>query len=216
MAKRSGRKVIITCAVTGSIHTPTMSPHLPVTSEQILESAVGAAEAGAAILHLHARDSSDGRPSPSPEAFLEFLPALRDRTDDIPLLIEHFVRHFAKRHDHAVRNVSLAARRRLLSFSWPGNVRQLRNAIESMVVVDADGVLDLDDLPEELADSAQTAPPPAAGNSLGALVGRSMDEVERLFISETLRFTGGNREEAAKLLQIGERTLYRKIKEFGL
>ncbi len=83
MAKRSGRKVIITCAVTGSIHTPTMSPHLPVTSEQILESAVGAAEAGAAILHLHARNSSDGRPSPSPEAFLEFLPALRDRTDAV-------------------------------------------------------------------------------------------------------------------------------------
>ena len=62
-------KVIITCAVTGSIHTPSMSPHLPVTAEQIADAAVGAAEAGAAIVHLHARNPQDGRPDQTPEAF---------------------------------------------------------------------------------------------------------------------------------------------------
>ena len=67
-------KVIISCAVTGSIHTPSMSPHLPVTAEEIAESALGAAEAGAAIVHLHARNPVDGRPDQSPEAFEPFLP----------------------------------------------------------------------------------------------------------------------------------------------
>ena len=63
----SKRKVIITCAVTGSIHTPSMSPHLPVTAEEIADAAIGAAEAGAAIVHLHARDPVDGRPDQSPK-----------------------------------------------------------------------------------------------------------------------------------------------------
>ena len=63
------RKVIITCAVTGAIHTPSMSPHLPVTPEEIADAAVGAAEAGAAIVHLHARDPETGRPDQTPEAF---------------------------------------------------------------------------------------------------------------------------------------------------
>ena len=69
----AGRKVIITCAVTGSIHTPSMSPHLPITPEEIADAAVGAAEAGAAIVHLHARDPRDGRPDQSPAAFAPFL-----------------------------------------------------------------------------------------------------------------------------------------------
>ena len=73
------RKVIVTCAVTGAIHTPSMSPHLPVTPEQIADAAVGAAEAGASIVHLHARDPVTGRPDQSPEAFERFLPAIRER-----------------------------------------------------------------------------------------------------------------------------------------
>jgi len=71
------RKVIISCAVTGSIHTPTMSPHLPVTPKEIAESAVGAAEAGAAIVHLHARNPEDGRSDQSPEAFEPFLKVIK-------------------------------------------------------------------------------------------------------------------------------------------
>ena len=74
-------KVIVTCAVTGSIHTPSMSPYLPVTAAQIEEAAVGAAEAGAAIVHLHARDPNTGQPSQDPRLFMEFLPNIKARSD---------------------------------------------------------------------------------------------------------------------------------------
>ena len=75
------RKVIITCAVTGSIHTPSMSPHLPVTPQEIADAAVGAAEAGAAIVHLHARNPEDGRPDQSPEAFAPILQSIKQRSN---------------------------------------------------------------------------------------------------------------------------------------
>jgi uncharacterized protein (DUF849 family) len=77
------RKVIITCAVTGSVHTPTMSPHLPVTPDQIAAEAVAAAEAGASILHLHARDPGDGRPTADPDVFMQFLPRIKQATDAV-------------------------------------------------------------------------------------------------------------------------------------
>jgi two-component system response regulator HydG len=143
------------------------------------------------------------------------LPTLQERSVDIPILLDHFIKLFIKKHGKQIRGVSPAARRKLLTFSWPGNVRQLRNVVESMVVVDYDGLLDLDDLPEELAEP--TGPSPELQTtSLAGLVGRSLEEVERLFFAETLRACGSNREEAARLLGIGERTLYRKIKEYGL
>jgi two-component system response regulator HydG len=145
------------------------------------------------------------------------LPRLVERSQDIPLLIEHFMRQFAKRHQKTVKSMSTAARRRLLTHDWPGNVRELRNTIESMVVVDFDGVLDVDDLPEELVDRAAndgTVVTAAGGDD--HLVGKPLAEIERHFIAETLKLCGGNREEAAELLGIGERTLYRKIKEYEL
>jgi uncharacterized protein (DUF849 family) len=76
-------KVIITCAVTGSIHTPTMSPHLPITPQQIADESIAAAKAGAAIIHLHARDPKNGRPTPDPKVFMEFLPAIKDACDAV-------------------------------------------------------------------------------------------------------------------------------------
>ena len=76
----SARKVIISCAVTGAIHTPSMSPHLPITPDQILTDALGAADAGAAILHLHARDPKTGKPDQTPEAFARFLPRIKQQT----------------------------------------------------------------------------------------------------------------------------------------
>src|SRR3546814_17924019 len=75
-------KVIITCAVTGSIHTPTMSPYLPITGDQVAEQAIGAAEAGASILHLHARNP-DGSPTPDPKALMEFLPRTQQSSDAV-------------------------------------------------------------------------------------------------------------------------------------
>lgn len=80
---RKSTKVIITCAPTGSIHTPSMSPHLPVTADQIAEAALGAARAGAAVLHLHARNPSDGSPSPKAEDFMAFLPRIKQGTDAV-------------------------------------------------------------------------------------------------------------------------------------
>ncbi|MBK5539634.1 3-keto-5-aminohexanoate cleavage protein [Pseudomonas sp. TH05] len=75
------RPVIITCAVTGAIHTPSMSPHLPITAQEITDAAIGAAQAGAAIVHLHARDPEDGRPSQDPQLFQQFLPQIKAASD---------------------------------------------------------------------------------------------------------------------------------------
>ncbi len=76
-------KVIITCAITGGIHTPTMSPHLPITPDEIAREAIAAAEAGASIIHLHARDPVDGRPTPDPAVFMQFLPRIKQQTDAV-------------------------------------------------------------------------------------------------------------------------------------
>ncbi|MGP0068293.1 MAG: helix-turn-helix domain-containing protein, partial [Isosphaeraceae bacterium] len=100
-------------------------------------------------------------------------------------------------------------------YSWPGNVRELRNVIESMVVMDADGLLDVDDLTEDLQQVASSGKSDGHGG-VDALVGKSLEEIERHYIVETLRLTNGNREEASRLLGIGERTLYRKLKEYGV
>ena len=143
------------------------------------------------------------------------LPSLAERTQDIPLLIDHFIKLQSGKHNKEIKSISTAARRRLMAFHWPGNVRQLKNTVESMIVVDIDGVLDLDDLPEEFhSDDPQALASGGAG--LAELVGKPLSEIEGIFIGETLKVTGGNREEAAGLLGIGERTLYRKIKEYGL
>ncbi len=143
------------------------------------------------------------------------LPRLAERSADIPLLIEHFLKMHSQRHNKEIKSITTAARRKLMSFDWPGNVRQLKNTIESMVVVDFDGVLDLDDLPDDLASGEATIAD-AGGRGLGELVGKPLSEIEGMFIAETLEFTNGNREEAAGMLGIGERTLYRKIKEYQL
>ena len=76
-------KIVISCAITGSIHTPTMSDALPITPDQIATQAIDAAKAGAAILHLHARDPKDGRPSPDPNVFMQFLPRIKQATDAV-------------------------------------------------------------------------------------------------------------------------------------
>jgi uncharacterized protein (DUF849 family) len=80
---KSGRKVIITCAVTGSVHTPTMSPYLPITPDQIAADSIAAAEAGAAVIHLHARNPEDGSPTPDPNVFMQFLPRIKQNCDAV-------------------------------------------------------------------------------------------------------------------------------------
>ena len=142
------------------------------------------------------------------------LPALRERREDIIPLTDHFRRQFAKRHHKQIRGLSPVVSKRLYSYDWPGNVRQLRNAVETMVVLDVDGSLDVDDLPPELADVQQPSGPPTSGSGPMELIGRTMDDIERWAIEETLKLTNGNREEAAKILGIGARTLYRKLEKY--
>jgi two-component system, NtrC family, response regulator HydG len=142
------------------------------------------------------------------------LPALRERREDIIPLADHFRRQFAKRHHKQIKGLSPVVSKRLFSYDWPGNVRQLRNALETMVVLDLDGTLDVDDLPPELADAPPAGGPVAAGGGPMELIGRTMDDIERWAIEETLKLTNGNREEAAKILQIGARTLYRKLEKY--
>jgi len=143
------------------------------------------------------------------------LPALRERREDIPLLATHFAREFATAFGKPVPKVSDAVMRALTDYRWEGNVRELRNLMQGMVVMDTDGVLGPDDL--RAADTEgkfQTGQPAAAGPD--GLVGRPLAEVERYYIEKTLEQKGGNREVAAKLLGIGERTLYRVIRDWKL
>ncbi len=147
------------------------------------------------------------------------LPPLRERAGDIPLLMEHFLRDLTKRTGRDAQGFSRAARKAILAYQWPGNIRQLRNTIERMLVLDNDGVLDIDGLPPEIAalvkdqlpDTEDEMPSGADG-----LIGKPMTDVEKYYIQRALDLTDGNREEASRMLEIGERTLYRKIKEYEL
>ena len=137
------------------------------------------------------------------------LPPLRDRREDIPLLVHTFITRFAQRNQKDVVDITPEALQRLLRAPWPGNVRQLENCIERMVVTANKRLLDLDNLPPEIA-------PVPPGGVVPSLAGMTMKQLEERAIRESLAATGGNRKEAARMLGIGLRTLHRKIDEFGI
>ncbi|MHC5033995.1 MAG: sigma-54-dependent transcriptional regulator [Planctomycetota bacterium] len=141
------------------------------------------------------------------------LPSLRERRGDVPLLIDRFVKEFSDIHDKPVRGILPAVRKALFRYPWPGNVRELRNCVEHMVVATSDDVLGEDDLPDYMFEQAEGL---VEEPSLASLAGQPLDEVERRHIVRTLELVDGNREKAAELLGIGERTLYRKIEKYGL
>ncbi len=141
------------------------------------------------------------------------LPALRDRTEDIPELTEHFLKEAAAETGSKVTGITQAVMTALTNYDWPGNIRQLRNTIRTMVVMCDREQLDIHDIPPEIHQVRQLAPGARAAT---ALAGASLNEIEKHAIAETLAKTRGNREKAAKILGIGERTLYRKIKEYNL
>ena len=149
-----------------------------------------------------------------------YLPPLKERRDDITLLIDHFVKEYIGKYKKEVAGITRRARLSLRNYDWPGNIRQLRNVIERMILMDNDGVLDINDLPEEIAPagSDDTSIASLSNNGMGndVLVGRSLSDVEKYYIAKALELTEGKREEAANILGIGERTLYRKIKEYQL
>ena len=141
------------------------------------------------------------------------LPALRSRADDIPALTEYFLKEAAAETGSKVGGITEAALMILMNFDWPGNIRQLRNCIRTMVVMCDRDKLDVQDLPPEIYQRRQLA---SGAGAPAHLAGVSLNELEKQAIMDTLAKTKGNREKAAKILGIGERTLYRKIKEYNL
>jgi two-component system response regulator HydG len=137
------------------------------------------------------------------------IPPLRERREDIPLLVHYFLQASAKKNNKNIEAVSPEVQQLLMSYSWPGNVRQLKSTVETMVVLATGEEIGMEVVPSEIR------PVPDAAQ-MSTLVGMTMEQAERELIRNTLKLTGGNREQAAKMLGIGERTLYRKIKEYGL
>ncbi len=142
------------------------------------------------------------------------VPPLRERREDIPLLIDSFVREFSMLHGKEIEGVTPEARDLLASYSWPGNVRELRNCLESMVVITRRKTLDVIDVPTHVA--GERSGPGAPGTIAAKGPVAPLRDLEKASIEAALAETGGNRHRAAHLLGIGERTLYRKLKRYGL
>jgi transcriptional regulator with PAS, ATPase and Fis domain len=138
------------------------------------------------------------------------LPPLRERAEDVPLLIDWFLAHFTAKHKRRKKAMSGEALQLCQRFAWPGNVRQLRNLIERLVITCRTVTIEVKDLPDFLraADAQQT--------TFTVKPGTSLAEMEKLLIRQTLTHVTSNREEAAKVLGISRRSLQYKLKEYGL
>jgi two-component system response regulator HydG len=139
------------------------------------------------------------------------IPPLRDRRQDIPLLTHFFMTQAAEKYSKNIEGLAPEVQHQLMGYSWPGNVRQLRNTVENMVVMTQGPRITAKDVPSDIAPRNSDPAP-----TMDSLVGVSMVQAEKELIRNTLKLTNGNREQAAKILGIGERTLYRKIKEYDL
>lgn len=158
------------------------------------------------------------------------LPPLRERREDIPLLVKVFIEEFSRENRKAVKNITPRALRTLINHDWPGNVRELRNCIEGMVVMSNRSELDLEDLPEHTLkptgeDSQFIFSVPTALDAtlnehspshLDVAVGMSLAEIEKESIRATLKHVENNKAKAAKILGVSKRTIFRKINEYGL
>lgn len=137
------------------------------------------------------------------------LPALTERITDIELLANHFIQFFAGKTNRKINPLSEAILRKLEAYSWPGNIRELKNVIERAVIISTGPDLSPDSLPFEIQEAQFVS----KGNQLSAF---SMQSIEKLHIQKVLNYTNGNKAETARLLEIGIATLYRKIEEFGI
>ena len=141
------------------------------------------------------------------------LPPLRKRQGDIMLLIDFFLRELSEQHERHIKGITPGVRAMLLRYHWPGNVRELRNCLAHMVVVTTDDMLGEDDLPDYILEESGKA---LEEPSLKSMAGQPLEEMEKEHIRATLELVDGNRQKAADLLDIGERTLYRKIQKYDL
>jgi transcriptional regulator with PAS, ATPase and Fis domain len=142
------------------------------------------------------------------------LPPLRERRQDIPRLVEAFIREFNIEHGKNLTGISRGAMDMLMQSYWPGNVRELKNTIEGMVVLSPSGrMLDVSDLPEHILRQVHSAMP---NGDIHIRVGMTMEEIEKIAIEHTLRSVGYDKQKAAEILGIGLRTLYRKQKRYRL
>jgi two-component system, NtrC family, response regulator HydG len=142
------------------------------------------------------------------------IPPLRARPEDVPVMAEAFLKELADRHGTGPRTLAPEVLRALQQYAWPGNVRELRNVIETLVVTAGHELI----VPADLPPSIQPAAASAVSAPIGwtGLVGHTAEEVEREHIRATLAAVEGNRAKASRMLGIGERTLYRKIKQYAL
>lgn len=136
------------------------------------------------------------------------IPALRERAEDIPLLAHTFLEEFNLKNDKAVKGISREAMHLLKTYSWSGNVRELKNVIERAVVVSKSDSLDVEDLPETLTSKAHKAP------TVQFRLGQTMEDVEKEFLFHTLSYVDGNKTKAAKLLDISLKTLHNKLAKY--
>jgi DNA-binding NtrC family response regulator len=138
------------------------------------------------------------------------VPPLRDRAEDIPLMVDAFLKEFCRENNKALFKISLKTMALLQNFSWPGNVRQLRNVIEGMVVMSTTDELTPDNLPDEIRGSDER------DQYVRIQTGSTLSEMEKQMIESTLRATNGNKAKTARILGLGRKTLYRKLQEYGL
>ena len=137
------------------------------------------------------------------------VPPLRERPDDIPLMVHKFIEEFSKENNREIEGITNGALQALMSYKWPGNVRELRNVIESIVVLTKARIITEQDLPVGVLSKDEKS-------SLKIPVGISLADAEKQLIMFTLEYTGGNKTKASEVLKIGRKTLHRKLSEYGI
>ena len=137
------------------------------------------------------------------------VPPLRDRKDDIPLLSAAFLKEFNEENEKNIEGFSSKVRSALYNYSWPGNIRELRNCIESSVVLSKGSVIELDDLPLSVTSAARD-------DQINIPLGSTMETAEKEFIIATLNYCKGNKSKTAEMLEIGRKTLHRKIQDYQI
>ena len=136
-----------------------------------------------------------------------FIPPLRERREDIPLLVDHFVKEFEAENGKVISSIEPKARNAIYNYDWPGNIRQLRNCIESAVVMTSDNILHFEDLPFKEKGETEVIKIP---------IGSTMENAEKEIIIKTLNHENNNKKRASDILGIGRKTLYRKLKEYNI